>query len=105
MIGTINDRLYEQVEWLELHGKKPSRIELGQLAARQLVHEHQHIMRLCRERVVGPNTILDFSSVDRLTHGPTMLAFWCDIPVTCLYTFPDPWRAFVYCSDDPTENQ
>ena len=100
MIETINDRLNEQAEWLELHGKKPSGIELGKLAARQLVKEYEYILRLCRERVVGPSTILDFSSVDRLTHGPTWLAFWCDIPVTCLYIY-DPWRAFVVSADDP----
>lgn len=136
MIETIIDRLNEQVEWLELHGKKPSRIELGQLAAKQLAKEHEHISCFCRELAV--NNILDLDKLHEQVawlelHGKAPiraelgkifyrkllcesrnvrhlisqrehLVYWCGLEVLRSESPRDPWRAFVYCSDDPTEN-
>ena len=139
MTKTIIDRLYEQVEWLELHGKKPSHIELGQLAARRLVEEYERISCLCLELAEGPNSILDLDRLHeqvvwlelhgkapiRAELGKTFyrkllcesrnirhlvgqrehLVYWCGLEVFRSENPRDPWRAFVYCSDDPTENQ
>lgn len=85
MIETINDRLYEQVQWLESHGKIPVRVELGKIAYRKLLHESTNVKHWIHHRGVH-------------------LVFWHGLEVFRSENLRDPWRAFVYCSDDPTEN-
>lgn len=83
MIETIGERLDEQVGWLELHGKTPTRVELGKWAYRKLLRESKTI---------------EISPYDQLM-------YWQGLEVVRPENLRDPWRAFVYCSDDPTENQ
>lgn len=78
----INDRLHEQVAWLDLLGKKPVRIELGKSAYRKLLHESRNVTHRLSQR--------------------EHLVFWCGIEVLRSEDTSDPWRAFVCCSDDPT---
>jgi len=85
MIETINDRLHEQVEWLDLRGKNPVRIELGKLAYRKLLRESRNVKHWINQR--------------------EHLVYWCGLEVLRSESPRDPWRAFVYCSDDPTESQ
>jgi len=85
MIETINDRLHEQVVWLELRDKTPVRIELGKFAYRKLLRESRNVNHWINQR--------------------EHLVYWCGLEALRLENTPDPWRAFVYCSDDPTENQ
>lgn len=83
MIETIGERLDEQVQWLELHGKAPIRVEFGKWAYRRLLRESRTV---------------EISPFDQPM-------YWQGLEVARPESLRDPWRAFVCCSDDPTENQ
>jgi hypothetical protein len=85
MIETISERLNEQVDWLDLRGKNPVRIELGKLAYRKLLRESM-------------TAIFRFAPSNQPVE-------WQGLEVALSDNPRDPWRAFVYCYDDPTENQ
>ena len=89
MIETITERLNEQVEWLDLHGKNPVRIELGKLAYRRMLLESM------------PSV---FGLVFGFDPGNQPVE-WQGLEVAVCDNLLDPWRAFVCCYDDPTESQ
>jgi hypothetical protein len=85
MIETITERLNEQVEWLDLHGKNPVRIELGKLAYRRMLLESM-------------SPVFGFDPGNQPVEWQGLDVAVSDNPL-------DPWRAFVCCYEDPTESQ